>query len=74
MAAFPEMPPQLRTTFPASFWNWWQAWRTYMLTALFTNGDMTFTKTGIGPILRSPNGTKFRLIVQDDGSVHSTPV
>ena len=31
MAAFPEMPGELRAFFPNSFWNWWQALRTWLL-------------------------------------------
>lgn len=32
MAAFPELPGELRQVFPNSFWNWWQALRTWLLT------------------------------------------
>lgn len=31
MAVFPELPPQLRTFFPLFYWNWWQAFRTWLL-------------------------------------------
>jgi len=31
MAAFPELPGELRSNFPNSFWNWWQALRTWLV-------------------------------------------
>jgi len=31
MAVFPELPAQLRESFPAMFWNWWQAFRTWLV-------------------------------------------
>ena len=41
MPVFPEMPPELRSWFPNSFWNWWQAFKTY-LTAL-ARGSSTYS-------------------------------
>jgi hypothetical protein len=36
---FPEMPPELRKTFPLPFWNWWQAARRFLAMLLEGGGN-----------------------------------
>jgi hypothetical protein len=31
MKVFPELPPELRKSFPNAFWNWWQAFRVWLI-------------------------------------------
>ena len=38
------------------------------------NGDFEITTAGTGIILRSPNGTRYRLTVDDDGNIGVSPV
>jgi hypothetical protein len=69
MPAFPEMPSQLRGFFPSFFWNWWQAFRTYLLSNFFTSGDITVQTAGKGVILSNKAGTiTQRVFLKDDGS------
>lgn len=57
MPSFPEMPPDLRSTFPPFFWNWWQAFRTYLLKGFFTETDITVLTKGKGIVLTNAAGT-----------------
>lgn len=69
MPAFPEMPPQLRKDFPVWYYNWWQAFRTYMLKTLFTDEDVTVNTKGKGLVLTNKAGTiKKRVYLNDAGT------
>jgi hypothetical protein len=72
MAAFPELPGELRSNFPNSFWNWWQALRTWLLSGFATQGSIEITTIGKGLILRSPNGSRWQITVDNTGAVIST--
>ncbi|MEZ5231806.1 MAG: hypothetical protein R2749_03735 [Acidimicrobiales bacterium] len=41
---------------------------------LATDDDLRFDRAGRGPIVRSPNGTAFRIVVADDGALGTVPV
>jgi hypothetical protein len=71
---FPEMPPQLRETFPPSFWNWWQAFRVFLTTSFFTSGSVTLITASKGVQLVSPNGTKYLVTVDNAGNLVTTLV
>jgi hypothetical protein len=66
MPPFPEMPSQLRDSFPAFFWNWWSAFRTYMLNTLFTNQDITCQTAGKGVVLTNKAGTITKRVYLND--------
>jgi hypothetical protein len=66
MPAFPEMPSSLREALPPEFWNWWQAYRTYMLTTLFTNQDITAASAGKGLVLTNAGGDVTKRIRLND--------
>jgi len=72
MAVFPEMPAQLRGFFPDFFWNWWQAFRTFMTSNFTTTGDITLSEAGKGIHLISPDGTAYYVTVDNAGSLTVT--
>lgn len=66
MPHFPEMPPELRKEFPRPFWNWWQAWKTYMMAEFFTAGDITVLTKGKGMVLTNAAGTVTKRVRLND--------
>ena len=69
MAAFPELPSELQQTFPSSFWFWWQAFRSYLLSEFVTQGDVEVSTAASGVILRSPDGNRWRVTVSNVGAL-----
>jgi hypothetical protein len=67
MAAFPELPGELRQVFPKSFWSWWQAFRSYLLSEFVTQGDVEVSTASSGIVLKSPDGTRWRVTVTNAG-------
>lgn len=66
MSAFPELPPELRPLFPERFWNWWQSFKSYLLTNLFTQNDITILASGKGIILKNAAGTVTKRVRLND--------
>ena len=72
MAAFPELPGELRQVFPNSFWNWWQALKSYLLSSFTTQGDVGILSAGKGIIVTNAAGTvtkRIRLNNAGDGII-----
>lgn len=63
---FPELPPQLRPEFPEFFWNWWQAFRSYMVVGLETEGDFTAGTAGKGIVMTNAAGTVTKRVRLND--------
>ena len=63
---FPEIPPQLRSTFPEFFWNWWQSFRSFMVGGLETSGDFTAGVAGKGVVLTNAAGTVTKRVRLND--------
>lgn len=66
MATFPELPAQLREFFPSTFWNWWQAFRTFVTTDFSTGGDFSALNSGKGIVLKNAAGTVTKRIRLND--------
>lgn len=69
MAGFPDLPPSLQV----GIWKqWWVSFRTYLLTNLFTQGDITVITRQKGLILTNAAGTvtkRVRLNNAGDGII-----
>ena len=72
MAVFPEMPPELRTFFPNAFWNFWQAFKTYLQVGFWTKGNVEVLTPGNGVVMASPNGQRWLVRISDAGAVTIT--
>lgn len=73
---FPEMPPELRTSLPSQFWNWWQAFKSFLSFGMHTRGDVEFLTAAKGVILRNAAGTvvkRARLNDAGDGWIFENP-
>jgi hypothetical protein len=64
--SFPEMPPELRAVFPNPFWNWWQAFKSWVNTKMETQGDITISTAAKGLVLVNAAGTITKRIRLND--------
>ncbi len=83
---FPELPPMLRNILPDDpktktwwmrwidpFYKWWQAFKYYLLSGFFTQGDVTLLTAGKGVVFTTPDGTKqYRIAVSNSGTITVT--
>ena len=54
-------------------WTWWQEFRSFFMTRMDTQGDVTFTTIEKGPVVWTPDGSaKYRLGVDNAGNPTST--
>lgn len=71
---FPDIPEQYRGDFPDFFWDWWRSLRTFIRRGFTTAGDITLLTADAGVILVSPNGTKYKVTVDDGGTLQVNAV
>ena len=62
----PEMPSQMRDSFPTFFWNWWLAFKSFMVTGFETSGDIKAITASKGVILTNAAGTVTKRVRLND--------
>lgn len=63
------MPPELREPMQ----RWWQAFKVYMMTNLFTQGNIRIMTDGKGVVMPSPDGQLWLVTVDNGGAVSVDP-
>ena len=71
---FPNIPEQYRSQFPDFFWDWWRELRKFIKRGFTTSGDVTLLTAEAGVILVSPNGTRYKVTVDNAGALVVTAV
>jgi len=71
---FPGIPERYRDQFPDFFWDWWRDLKRFITTEFTTTGSITLLTASAGIILVSPDGTKYKVTVNDAGALVITAV